>query len=134
MIKIMKKVMFAITACLMMLAVMTSCAVDKNDPRSVAEAAAQCLKNQDVEGYMKLTNATPEQQQQFIALAKEKMLKEQAEKGGIDKFEIGEADINEERGTAKVVVKTFFGNGQEEESPMKLKKDENGDWKLDVGK
>ena len=130
----MKKVLFAITACLMMLAVMTSCGVDKSDPRSVAEAAAQCMKNKDIEGYMKLTNATPEQQEQFAAIAKEKVLKEQDEKGGISSFEVGEADIDEERGTAKVIVKTVFGNGKEDESPMTLKRDDNGEWKLDVGK
>ena len=130
----MKKVLCAITACLMMLAVMTSCGMDSSDPRSVAEAATQCLKNKDVEGYLKLTNATPEQQEQFAALAKEKRLKEMDEKGGIDHFEVGEPKINEEKGTARVVVKTFYGNGTDEEKSMNMKKDDNGDWKLDVGK
>jgi len=130
----MKKMLFAITACLMMLAVMTSCGVDKSDPRSVADAAAKCMKNNDIDGYMKLSNATPEQQAQLAALAKDKVVKEHERKGGVKSYEVGEADINEERGTAKVQVKIVYGNGEEDNSPVKLKKDDNGDWKVDVGK
>ncbi len=130
----MKKVMFAIAACLMMLAVMTSCGVDKSDPCAVAEAAAKCMKNNDIDGYMKLTNASPEEQQQLAALAKDKVVKENEKKGGIKSFEVGESKIDEERGTARVQMKLVYGNGEEDNNPVKLKRDDNGEWKVDVGK
>jgi hypothetical protein len=130
----MKKVFFAIAASLMMLAAMTSCGVDKNDPLSVADAAAKCIKNQDIEGYFELSDAKPEEQQQLAALVKDKVVKEHERKGGIKSYEIGEADINEERGTAHVQVKLVYGNGEESNDPIRLKRDDNGDWKVVAGK
>jgi len=130
----MKKVMIMIVACLMTLAGLTSCGVDTKDPVAVAEAAAKCMKNGDFKGYLELSNLSPEEQDEYAPMVEEKMQKELDEKGGIDSYEIGEADINEDRGTARVMVKTVFGNGDEDESPIKLKQDENGDWRVNASK
>ena len=43
-------------------------------------------------------------------------------------------EVADDGETATVVLKVTYGDGSEEENTLKLRKDEEGNWKLDMGK
>ena len=51
-----------------------------------------------------------------------------------DGDEILDAEVADDGETATVVLKVTYGDGSEEENILKLRKDEEGNWKLDMGK
>lgn len=57
-----------------------------------------------------------------------------AKKGGFKSYEVLDEKIDPSGDVAAVRVKTVYGDGSEKEEDVKLKKDEKGDWKLDMGK
>ncbi|MBR0048046.1 MAG: DUF4878 domain-containing protein [Prevotella sp.] len=127
----MKKIIIAFTACMMMLAVMTSCGVDMKDPKAVAKAYFQCIKDKDYKGVVQYMGLKPEEMEpesekdSFILKYMEEAIEN---KGGVSSFELGEPTIDEERGTAEIMLKVIFGDGTETENPVNLEKDDNGDW------
>ena len=128
----MKKVLFAIAICFITMAALSSCSSHDNTPEGVAKAAVECLKAKDYKGYMDLTSATKEQKEAMTAML-QKVGQQTDEKGGVERYEIVDQEIDEEKGTATVNVKVTYGNGDTEDNKMKmLKKD--GDWVLSADK
>ena len=122
--------------------VMTACS--SNSPKKVAEKSVQCLVDKDYEGYVDLiyfkeseTKSAEDLEkgkQQLAAILKDKVEKEYAKKGGIKSYEAQSEKIAEDGKTANVNMKITYGNGKEEETDIKLCKDDKGEWKLDLAK
>lgn len=127
----------AIFAALFMFA---SCG-NSNTPKAVAEQAEKALQNEDYEKladlmYIKESkDASMEDQKQMMTLLmKEKGGKMLKDRDGIKSFEILSEEIDESGEKAVVKMKVVYGNGKEESDEMKLVKDKDGNWKLDMGK
>lgn len=128
-----KKVFIALTLCLMMVAGMTSCSSVGNTPKDVALAAVKCMQNKDIKGYMDLTNAESSQKDAMAAMLGEKMNQKLDEKKGIASYSVVSEDIDQENKKATVTVKIVYGNGEEENNPIKLVSD-GGQWKVSADK
>lgn len=110
-----------------------------NTPTAVAEKATECIMNDDFEGFADLMYFTKsdkvdvkEQKEQFAALLKEKAAKnEKREK--ITSYETISEEIAEDGQTAVVKMKRTYGDKEKTEE-MKMRKDEDGNWKVDLGK
>ena len=131
----MKKNLFAFAACLMMLAVVTSCnsgpVVDKHDPQKVVSAALQCLKDKDFKNLLKLSAGTPEHQEELLAMTEEKFAKEIDRRGGIESYEICETNIDNETGRGQIKVRIVYGNGRGHINLVDMRRSEEGEWQLD---
>ena len=136
----MKKILFVAVMCLF--AVMFSGCGGAKTPKDVAEKSIKCLKNKDYKGYVELVSLKDEakmsseelkkSREQMAVLLESKISSEVDKKGGIDSYEIGEETIDEDEAKVKAMIK--YGDGSEKESTIKLKKNEDGDWKIDAGK
>lgn len=136
----MKKILFVAVMCLF--AVMFSGCGGAKTPKDVAEKSIKCLKNKDYKGYVELVSLKDEakmsseelkkSREQMAVLLESKISSEVDKKGGIDSYEIGEETIDEDEAKVKATFK--YGDGSEKESTIKLKKNEDGDWKIDAGK
>ena len=136
----MKKILFVAVMCLF--AVMFSGCGGAKTPKDVAEKSIKCLKNKDYKGYVELVSLKDEakmsseelkkSREQMAVLLESKISSEVDKKGGIDSYEIGEETIYEDEAKVKATIK--YGDGSEKESTIKLKKNEDGDWKIDAGK
>lgn len=136
----MKKILFVAVMCLF--AVMFSGCGGAKTPKDVAEKSIKCLKNKDYKGYVELVSLKDEakmsseelkkSREQMAVLLESKISSEVDKKGGIDSYEIGEDTIDEDEAKVKATIK--YGDGSEKESTIKLKKNEDGDWKIDAGK
>ena len=136
----MKKILFVAVMCLF--AVMFSDCGGAKTPKDVAEKSIKCLKNKDYKGYVELVSLKDEakmsseelkkSREQMAVLLESKISSEVDKKGGIDSYEIGEETIDEDEAKVKATIK--YGDGSEKESTIKLKKNEDGDWKIDAGK
>ena len=136
----MKKILFVAVMCLF--AVMFSGCGGAKTPKDVAEKSIKCLKNKDYKGYVELVSLKDEakmssaelkkSREQMAVLLESKISSEVDKKGGIDSYEIGEETIDEDEAKVKATIK--YGDGSEKESTIKLKKNEDGDWKIDAGK
>lgn len=136
----MKKILFVAVMCLF--AVMFSGCGGAKTPKDVAEKSIKCLKNKDYKGYVELVSLKDEakmsseelkkSREQMAVLLESKISSEVDKKGGIDSYEIGEETIDEDEAKVKTTIK--YGDGSEKESTIKLKKNEDGDWKIDAGK
>ena len=136
----MKKILFVAVMCLF--AVMFSGCGGAKTPKDVAEKSIKCLKNKDYKGYVELVSLKDEakmsseelkkSREQMAVLIESKISSEVDKKGGIDSYEIGEETIDEDEAKVKATIK--YGDGSEKESTIKLKKNEDGDWKIDAGK
>ena len=136
----MKKILFVAVMCLF--AVIFSGCGGAKTPKDVAEKSIKCLKNKDYKGYVELVSLKDEakmsseelkkSREQMAVLLESKISSEVDKKGGIDSYEIGEETIDEDEAKVKATIK--YGDGSEKESTIKLKKNEDGDWKIDAGK
>lgn len=136
----MKKILFVAVMCLF--AVMFSGCGGAKTPKDVAKKSIKCLKNKDYKGYVELVSLKDEakmsseelkkSREQMAVLLESKISSEVDKKGGIDSYEIGEETIDEDEAKVKATIK--YGDGSEKESTIKLKKNEDGDWKIDAGK
>ena len=136
----MKTILFVAVMCLF--AVMFSGCGGAKTPKDVAEKSIKCLKNKDYKGYVELVSLKDEakmsseelkkSREQMAVLLESKISSEVDKKGGIDSYEIGEETIDDDEAKVKATIK--YGDGSEKESTIKLKKNEDGDWKIDAGK
>ncbi|MDY3846838.1 MAG: DUF4878 domain-containing protein [Prevotella sp.] len=125
--------------------VLWSCGAS-NTPSGVAEKAIECLQNEDYEGYVDLIHFKGEDdkdydeakmkegKEQFAALLKEKGKKTMDKKGGIKSYEVVSEEISEDGNSAKVTMKTVYGDGTEDSNKMKLVKNSKGEWKISMNK
>lgn len=110
-----------------------------NTPSGVAKQAIVAVEKGDYEGYVDLlylenNKDKEETKQQLVALMKEKGAKTVEQKQGVKSCTVEEEIISDDGKKAKVKMKVVYGNGKEETENMSLRKDENGKWKIDIGK
>lgn len=121
---------------------MTSCS--SNTPKAVAEKSVKCLIDKDFEGYVDLLYLEDKDSQdaaklendkkELAALLKSKAEKEYEKDKGLTSYETLKEEIAENGETAVVKMKLTYGNGKSDDADIKLRKDKNGDWKIDFGK
>ena len=130
----MKKLFSTLAVALVALIAFTACGGHENSPQGVAKAAMEALQSGDAETYFDLMYGSEESQnrEQTVALIKEKAFKSIEAKDGIKSYEIIEPEepIAADADKATIKVNVFYGNGQEEGKTLRLKKDDNGNWKL----
>ena len=122
--------------------VMTSC--NRNTPTKVAEKSIACIQKGDYEGYVDLIYQKKEEgkdkkeiedeKQMLVAMMKDKATKKFEKQDGIKSYEALSEEISEDGKTAIVKMKIVMGDGSETTDDIKLRKDEDGNWKLDIGK
>ena len=115
-----------------------------NTPTKVAEQSMKCLMDKDYKGYVDLIyfsekeKKNPEEyeqgKQQLAALLKDKAEKEYKRKGDISSYETITEETSNDGKTANVKMKINYGNGTNEDTDIKLRKDKDGNWKIDMGK
>lgn len=139
----MKKIL-SVTVLVMALAMLVACG-GGNTPSSVVEKSMKCLQEKDYEGYVDLLyidvkeGEDPEVQRNAVAsMIASKADQTLAKKQGIKSYEILSEEVTpaEENKpeTAVVKVKIEYGDASTKEETVKLKKDDAGDWKIDMGK
>ena len=130
----MKKLFSTLAVALVALIAFTACGGHENSPQGVAKAAMEALQSGDAEAYFDLMYGAEESKnrEQSVALIKEKAFKSIEAKDGIKSYEIIEPEepIAADADKATIKVNVFSGNGQEEGKTLRLKKDDNGNWKL----
>ena len=119
----------------------SACGGGGNTPTKVAEQAAKCMQDKDYEGFVDLMYVENEEGKDLESEKKmvAGMLQAKAEsslneKQGIQSYEVTSEEISEDGETAKVGMKLVYANGEEDDETMKLRKDADGNWKLDIGK
>lgn len=120
----------------------TSCS--SNTPADVAQTSIDYLKEQKFDKYVDLIYVKPNAQdspdelkkekEQFADMLREKYKQALKAKGGIKDSEVLSEEVADDGETATVVLKVTYGDGSEEENTLKLRKDEEDNWKLDMGK
>ena len=111
-----------------------------NTPSAVAEEACKCMQKADYEGYADLMDLKKSddgkgvEKEQLAALLREKGTKTMEKKQGIKSYEVLSEEISEDGKSANVKMKIVYGNGDEDTQKMKLVKNDDGDWKLTMGK
>ncbi len=122
--------------------IMASCS--SNTPKGVAEKSMKCLIDKDYKGYVDLvyTKDDPkespdeikQQKEMLASLLKDKAEKEYKKNKGIASYEIVNEETSENGEKAKVKMKVTYGNGEVKDEEIELRKDKDGNWKLDMGK
>ena len=134
----MKKLFFSMLVAVVALT-LWSCG-SANTPSAVAEEACKCMQNEDYEGYADLMDLKKSEdgkgveKEQLAALLREKGTKTMEKKQGIKSYEVLSEEISEDGKSANVKMKIVYGNGDEDTQKMKLVKNDDGDWKLTMGK
>lgn len=120
--------------------VMAACGSD-NSPKGVAEEAVKCIQDNDYEGYVDLIYMEEkegvdmaEQKKAVVGMIQSKAASTLGKKGGISSYEVLSETVAEDGNTANVEMKIVYGNGDEKNEKMKLRKNEAGDWRIDAGK
>lgn len=130
----MKKLFSTLAVALVTLIAFTACGGHENSPQGVAKAAMEALKSGDAEAYAELLYGIEESRDrdQTVALIKEKAFKQIEAWDGIESYEILEPSepIAADADKAKIKVEVVYGNGQKSTKTMRLKKDDNGNWKI----
>lgn len=129
----MKKVLFAIVACLIAAFMITSCG-GSNTPRDVAEKAMKCVKNKDYDGLVKMVNVSDEEKESMAAMMKTKVGQNADESKDIKSYEFVDEQIDEEAGTAIVKFKVVSKDDSERTETMKLERNGDGQWLLSAKK
>ena len=134
------KKLIGIMALMAALFIMTSCG-GGNSSKAVTEKAMKALHDKNYDSFVEYIYITPKEGNDMEASKKmlSGMLQNKAEqtyakKGGFKSYEVLDEKIDPSGDVAAVRVKTVYGDGSEKEEDVKLKKDEKGDWKLDMGK
>lgn len=112
-----------------------------NSPKGVAEKAVKCIQNGDYEGYVNLIYMEEkegmdieEQKKAVVGMIQSKASTTLAKKGGITSYEILSETVADDGKTANVEMKIVYGNGDEKQEDMKMRKTDSGDWRIDAGK
>lgn len=123
--------MFAFTAC-----------GGGNSPKDVAEQAMKAVKDKDAKTLVDLFDtadfeeegeSVQEQKDMLVAMYQEK-LDEMPQTNAVKSYETLSESIAEDGNTATVDMKIEYENGKTDTDVVKLKKDANGNWKLDMDK
>ncbi len=115
-----------------------------NTPTNIAEKSMKCLIDKDYDGYADLIYFSEDDikdaenlkqaKEQLAILLKDKADKEYKKKNGITSYKTISEEIADDGNTANVKMKVIYGNGSNDETDIKLRKDKEGKWKIDLGK
>ena len=130
--------LFSLLAIVMAMALFSSCSSDS--PSGVAEKAMKCIKAKDYKGYADLllfndaddAEKLQREKDGAAAMLGEKMDETMKEKDGIKDYKVVSEEVKDSVATVKMEI--VFGNGDTKDNSFKMKKDKNGDWKIDGGK
>lgn len=124
-------------------AILAITACSSNSPKDVAEKAMKCIVNQDYKGYVDLIYLQDENKSkedvdkakaQLVELLQNKGEKSIKENEGVESFEITKEEISEDGNSATVDLNITYKNGKTDDTTVKLCKDKNGKWWIDLGK
>lgn len=113
----------------------------KNDsPSAVAEKAVGYIQDGKYEKYVDLMyvkedadlKQVEKNKEMMVSLLQNKFEKTKEKNGGIQSYEILSEDVQDS--TAVVHMKIVYGNGDEKEDKISLRKNNDGDWKIDQHK
>lgn len=116
-----------------------------NTPSAASEKAAKCLIDEDYEGYVDMLFITEkadtdkakleEQKAQYAAALKDKMAKSIEKEGKkMTSAKAVSEELSEDGEKATVTMNIKYDDGSEKTDTTKLRKDKDGNWKLDIGK
>ena len=112
-----------------------------NTPTKVAEQAVKCMQDKDYEGFVDLMYVENEEgrdiegEKKMVAgMLQTKAESALGEKQGIQSYEVTSEEISEDGETAKVGMKVVYANGEEDDETLKLRKDADENWRIDIGK
>ena len=74
------------------------------------------------------------EKEQLVALLREKGTKAMEKKQGLKSYEVLSEEISEDGNSATVKMKMVYGDGSEDTQDLKLVKNDDGDWRLTMGK
>ena len=134
------KKLSSIIIVLVAMVLLTGCS--KNTPTAVAEKSMQCIIDKDFEAYTDLLYIEPKegedienQKKMIAAMLLGKYDSTVKKKGAIKSYEVTGEEISEDGETAVVKMKIMYDNGKEDDNEtIKLRKDKDGNWKIDAGK
>ena len=124
-------------------AILAITACSSNSPKDVAEKAMKCIVNQDYKGYVDLIYLQDENKSkedvdkakaQLVELLQNKGEKSIKENEGAESFEVTKEEISEDGNSATVDLNIKYKNGKTDDTTVKLCKDKNGKWWIDLGK
>ena len=124
-------------------AILAITACSSNSPKDVAEKAMKCIVNQDYKGYVDLVYLQDENKSkedvdkakaQLVELLQNKGEKSIKENEGVESFEVTKEEISEDGNSATVDLNIKYKNGKTDDTTVKLCKDKNGKWWIDLGK
>lgn len=124
-------------------AILAFTACSSNSPKDVAEKAMKCIVNQDYKGYVDLVYLQDENKSkedvgkakaQLVELLQNKGEKSIKENEGVESFEVTKEEISEDGNSATVDLNITYKNGKTDDTTVKLCKDKNGKWWIDLGK
>ena len=120
--------------------VMSACG-SANTPKDVAMESVACIQDGDFEKYVDMLYVKPDGEEQakadrdgMVSMLKSKASETIGKKDGIKSFDYESEEVAEDGNTAKVNIKIVYGNGEEDNETVKLRKNEAGEWKVDLGK
>lgn len=126
---------------LMLAIVFILSACSSNTPSAVAEKFTQLINDNEFEDAVEMLYVKPGLDADQVAKDKEnivKMLtelsKKKTDKDIATSIEATNETLNEAGDEATVTVKMTMKDGETDENDVRLKKDENGDWKVMLGK
>ncbi len=135
----MKKLLGLVAVIAAMFAI-TSCG-GGNSPKSVADKAMAALQEKNYDEFVEYVyiktkeGEDPEAAKKTLSgMLQGKADKAYEKKGGFKSYEVLSETIDPSGDKALVKVKMVFGNGETEEDDYPMVKDEQGNWKLDIGK
>lgn len=123
------------------LLVITSCA-GGNTPSGVAKQTMQAMKDKNYDKLAELiyikdakSETAKEAREEIKALLKEKLSKMPDTDAQIKSFKVIDEEIDESGEKAVVTMRVEYDNGDvDEDSKIKLRLDDNKQWKVDFGK
>lgn len=124
------RILFAALAGLTLIICTTGCS---NGPEKVVRNAISCLQKEDARGYVESYYIPESDVEEFIELCKKSVFPGIEEKKGIARYRITGSEIDKEANEASVNVHFYYGDGTDEETPVKLVL-VDGKWYLDLDK
>ncbi len=111
----------------------------KSEPRTVAEKSLDCIIKQDYRGCLEYVYVPADKQEEKEALINlvEAMMKSTKGKNALkdkapESYEFVSEQVDDTQGTATEVFNIKYSNGKTEQEGVKLKKEEDGKWYLEI--
>lgn len=119
-------------------------ACSSNTPSDIAGKSIEYLKEQKFDKYVDLIYVSDAQKanveklqnekEAYAELLEEKYTKSMEKNGGITGYSIVSEEIADDGESAIVMMDVTYGNGDTRTQNVKLRKDSDDNWKIDMGK